>query len=85
MGRTIRPGPSERIVADGVADGEANWWASEEGVAQLQRIEAEVRARYGDRLAQPGWLEKRWLEWRIQREIAAERARAALEILWLGR
>ena len=74
--------PEERLVADG----EARWWSSAEGIARLSRIEAEVRARHAAQLERSGWIQTAWIEWRIRREIAAARSRVTPpEILWLGR
>ena len=77
----MTPPENERLVAEG----ERNWWDSPEGIERLGQIEAEVRERHAADLERAGWLRKHLLELRIRREIAAERDKATLEILWLER
>ena len=75
-------GSNERFVADG----DSRWWKSAEGVEVRQRIEAEVRSRYSGEFKRAGWLKQLLLELRMQREIAAERAKVTpLETLWAKR
>ena len=73
---------NERFVADGDSSG---WWESEEGIKVGKQIEAEVRSRYRAELERAGRLRQHLLERRMRREIAAERAKVTLEILWVER
>lgn len=72
---------NERFVADGAS----RWWESEEGVKVRQQIEVEVRSRYRAEFERAGWFKQILLEHRMQREIAAERAKVTLETLWVER
>lgn len=68
-----------------IADGDSRWWESEEGIKVGQQIEAEVRSRYRAEFERAGRLKQHLLELRTRREIAAERAKVTLEILWVER
>ena len=68
---------------DLLAEGQANWWKSADGVARRRQIEAEVRSRYATELELAGWFKEAWLELRIRREVITECAKVTpLDVLW---